>query len=191
MKRNIIDPERAKHFVIERVLMDGSNPDLERESVIRYKFASQWTEGKKVVDAACGVGYGVKYLRASDYLGLDISKEAIESAKLFGGKYRLNDLDKVKFPECDVIVSFETVEHLENPLKFIEKASKAAKVFIFSTPNNESPGDNPFHKWIFNENELKALVEPFFKECEWFHQERDVINPYCYPGYIIGVCKSL
>ncbi len=188
MKRNIIDPEKAKHFVVERVTMDGSIPDLEAESVIRYEFASKWTQGKDVVDAACGVGYGVKHLKAKSYLGLDISEGALKAAKQFGGTYKTADLDKVAFPKTDAIVSFETIEHLEDPVAFIKKASEAADIFVFSTPNNESPGDNPFHKWIFNENELKQLVEPMFTTCDWYHQCRSEISKHCYPGYIIGVC---
>lgn len=188
MKRNTFDEEKKRIFIEERVKMDGENKELELESIARYRFASKWTEGKSVYDCACGVGYGVEYLKSSDYTGYDSDEKALEEAKKYGGKYKKQDLDKVRFGKVDCIVSFETMEHLEDPVKFIRKASEACDTFIFSVPNNEWPGDNPFHKWIFNENDFKDIIRKYFSKCEFWHQEHEEISETCYPSYLIGVC---
>lgn len=57
---------------------------IEDDHLERYKFASQFVKNKDVLDIACGVGYGTKFLKDNGALradGVDKSLEAIDYAK--------------------------------------------------------------------------------------------------------------
>ena len=91
--------------------------------IARYNFALLYCDKKKVVDAACGSGYGSSILSlvAAHVTGIDISESAISYANtrfsLANGEYKLGDLSDMK-EEADVIVSFETTEHLPDLQKW-------------------------------------------------------------------------
>src|SRR5438093_11285431 len=95
------------------------------EDIERYRFASQYVADKRVVDIACGTGYGSAMLvelgRAKLVHGLDASDVAIVHA---AGTYRSPQLrfalakaEKIPMPDAsfDVGVSMETFEHLSTP----------------------------------------------------------------------------
>src|SRR5512147_2341045 len=48
----------------------------------RYLFFRPWFEGKKIVDAACGEGYGIDYAStfAEEAIGYDVSQDTISNA---------------------------------------------------------------------------------------------------------------
>ncbi|WP_153070309.1 class I SAM-dependent methyltransferase, partial [Escherichia coli] len=89
------------------------------EHLHRYHFASRFCQGKRVLDVACGEGYGSRILSnaASSVVGVDISAEAVAHAQ---GKYARGSLEFVEASAAslplpddsfDVVVSFETIEH--------------------------------------------------------------------------------
>jgi 2-polyprenyl-3-methyl-5-hydroxy-6-metoxy-1,4-benzoquinol methylase len=153
----------------ERVTIGEYNDHVEREHVARYQFALRFCEGKTVADIACGTGYGSQILRkvAKNVVGFD--KE-----NLCGN--RLIDLEKDSWPGTyDVIVSFETIEHLSNPDFFLENAQRATTVLIVSTPVGEFRGYNPHHKQVWTFPEFKAVVERYFR-CEYYFQKETEIS---------------
>jgi len=87
----------------------------------RYAWAARLVAGKRVIDAACGEGYGSHILAASAarVTGYDLSDEAIAHATQRYGSESLDfcQADVTRLPlgdgEVDVVVSFETLEHLE------------------------------------------------------------------------------
>ena len=52
-------------FTGERVIPGQVNDDLWSEHVARYAFARRYAEGKRVLDAGCGAGYGSAELAQS------------------------------------------------------------------------------------------------------------------------------
>ena len=162
---------------------------LELSCFNRYEFASKYTENKIVVDAACADGYGSKFLKAKEYTGLDYHTPSLTNAKkLYKGTFKKCNLETYEIPDCDVLVSFETIEHLEDPLDFLKRASKHVKeCIILSVPNNENPGDNQFHKWIFNENDFKDIILKEFPNTEFYQQDDKIIGQNIYPLWIVAV----
>jgi ubiquinone/menaquinone biosynthesis C-methylase UbiE len=156
-------------------------------------FASCFVKGKTVLDIACGTGYGSDYLLkkgAKKVVGGDISKEAIEYAKIHYGR---NSLFFIRLDVCalpfqskcfDVVVSFETIEHLKTPEIFLSECRRVLKkggLFICSTPNKQvtSPFSiepvNPFHSHEFYAEEFCGLVKSEFSEVMLYGQ--NFINP--------------
>jgi 2-polyprenyl-3-methyl-5-hydroxy-6-metoxy-1,4-benzoquinol methylase len=168
-----------KEFVLERL-------DLEKEisnwdaaiHVARYASAKQFCNGLKVLDVACGEGYGSKMLLnwgASSVLGVDISEDAITKAKnRFNEKnleFRQLEADNQEFldEQFDLVVSFETIEHVSNPNQFlvnIKKSLNKGGIAVISCPNDAwyyaNGGWNPFHKNVWNADQFRTLVGKHF-----------------------------
>lgn len=122
--------------------------DIRADHVNRYRFATtRIGPREKVLDAACGCGYGswMLYSDEGDVTGMDISGEAIDFAKRNwpGPRYLNVDIQQAELDDYDTIVCFETIEHLHNADKILRKFRKAAKRLIISTPNEEVIPFNP------------------------------------------------
>jgi hypothetical protein len=189
--RHLRDLLLKKAFVIfrlfkparERIRPGEHNNGLEREHVARYKFARQFCAGKTVADIACGTGYGSQILAE-----VATSVTSYDKESLCGN--RVLDLDKAGWNAFyDVIVSFETIEHLENPEFFLENARRTSKLFVVSSPIGEPPGYNPYHKQVWTFPEFKDLLESRFK-CEYYYQKGEAIYDHrVLPiRFVIAVC---
>ena len=155
----------------------------------RYAFMRRFVRGKRVVDAACGEGYGAAQMAqlAGDVCGIDISEGAIAHAR-----ERYSDVSNLRFElasvaalplddaSVDVVASFETIEHLpaeDQPRMLAEFARVLTSdgLLILSSPNRRRYSDardyrNPFHLHELYRDELEALLEPRFPARLWFHQ---------------------
>src|ERR1019366_4533556 len=131
---------------------------------------------------ASGSGYGSALLgtQAKKVYGVDIDKEAIIYAKKnYQSKiveFILGDGVKIPLEEnsVDVVVSFETIEHIEHYEAFMDEVSRVLKkdgLFILSTPNDvEFPETNHFHIHEFERKELEKLVRRYFKNNKAYYQ---------------------
>lgn len=149
--------------------------DVMEEHLLRYEWAGQYVKGKRVLDAACGSGYGCKMLKdagASAVVGVDISTEAIEKAKPAYGDDGITfvhgDILKLPFPDesFDLVVSFETIEHVKEGSLWIEESARVLKangLLLLSTPNRrithpgifrEEKGMNPYHEFEYTVEEF-------------------------------------
>lgn len=152
----------------------------------RYRNTKPFIKGKKVLDAACGEGYGSLLMQmwgAEDVIGIDISATAIEKAKLLFAnehvRYIEHNVENLPFPDAsfDVVASLETVEHLTNPevfLKELRRVLKPGGTAIISCPNdhyyaqNIDDYTNIYHKRRYTWNEYKQLSEAAFGEAaQW------------------------
>lgn len=113
----------------------------------RYHLCRGFVEpGDVVVDAGCGKGYGSEILSvvAGKVIGIDIEEYQINWNKKHYKKaknieFRIGNLEEVEIPECDVLCSFEVIEHFYEPLKVIEKMkNKAKKWIVVSVPIGET-----------------------------------------------------
>ena len=70
-------------FTGERVIPGQVNDDLWREHLARYAYARRYAEGRRVLDAGCGTGYGSAELAQSALVvtGIDVAPQAIEYAR--------------------------------------------------------------------------------------------------------------
>jgi 2-polyprenyl-3-methyl-5-hydroxy-6-metoxy-1,4-benzoquinol methylase len=152
----------------------------------RYDFFANRCRGLRVLDAACGVGYGSQILAkagAAEVVGVDISEEAIRYARTHFAhpcarfiKADLQCLDELDL-SVDAVISFETIEHLFDPEKFVSGVHKALKpggFFVCSTPNKDFGGKgstaNPYHVSELTFTEFLALCEKYLRVEERYHQ---------------------
>lgn len=145
----------------------------------RYIYASQYCTNKRVLDIACGSGYGSSLLSevAKSVVGVDIDENAIQWCKQSYNKknlmFEVNSIDAINYPEksFDIITCFETIEHVssDQQKKAIELFGKILEddgLFFCSTPSTTSPlhiEDNKYHVHELSEDEFYTLLSSHFK----------------------------
>jgi SAM-dependent methyltransferase len=139
--------------------------------------------GLRVIDMACGEGYGSAVLAqsAASVVGVDANPEAHEHARL---RYRRDNLrferDLVeRFGEpADAVVFLQTIEHLSEPVaalaRFRTLASEAGTVYV-STPNvltlapqGAERSGNPWHVREYRAQEFEQLCRGAFAGVELY-----------------------
>jgi ubiquinone/menaquinone biosynthesis C-methylase UbiE len=175
-------------FTGERFL-PGCAGEIAYEHWHRYAFARRFATGKRVLDAACGEGYGTALLSkvASAVVGVDIDAATVAHAS---GRY--GDGARVRFVEgsctelplpnacIDVVVSFETIEHLrevDQPRMLAEFARVLVPggFLVISSPNKRLYSDergyvNEFHLHELYRDSFARLLTPAFPAQRWYHQ---------------------
>lgn len=130
-----------------------------------YYAAAQWPLGR-VVDAACGLGYGTEILRQAGHwaVGYDRDSHAVAQAMM---TYPLvlfyqADLDHeaITLDGFDTLVCFETLEHLKDPESFLARLSPTVTTLLCSVPvvPNVDPY-NPFHYHEFTIDSFGGLLD--------------------------------
>jgi SAM-dependent methyltransferase len=159
-------------------------PDLPEENywfrrhLAVYEWIAARVRGLQVADLACGEGYGSDVLArtAAGVVGLDANPEAHEHARL---RYRRANLrferglvEEFSGP-CDAVVFLQTIEHVAEPERLVERLAAAAPRVYVSTPNRLTlapPGatksDNPWHLREYTQAEYRALLEPAFSQVD-------------------------
>lgn len=177
-------------FTGERVIPGAVNDDLWAEHVARYAFAESFAEGRRVLDAGCGTGYGAAHLAivASSVVGIDIAPEAIEYAHAnFPGpglRFLISDCGALPFPNTafDVVVAFELIEHLQDYRALLVECARVVTpegLVIVSSPNRlyyadsrAGAGPNPYHIHEFDPPEFEAELRRVFPNVRMFLQDR-------------------
>jgi len=165
------------YTTLERIVPDGLEPESTtgRETLqlhlARYGFAANQLHGGRVLDLACGVGYGSVILAEVPgvelVVGGDISIEALRHARthyrhprvVFGCGDRATWLRPGSF---DGIVSLETIEHVSEPMQLLRQFATLLRpggVLIASVPVTPSVDANPHHRSDFTTASLLKLGE--------------------------------
>lgn len=172
-------------FTGERFLPEVSG-QIAFEHLHRYYFAMKLVNGCRVLDVACGEGYGSWILSkaALEVIGVDIAPDAVEHAqkKYVDPRIKFVEASAADLPfddgTFDAVVSFETIEHHDlhqEMLSEIKRVLKKEGVLIISSPNKqyysiETGYKNPFHvKELYREEFLK-LIKTYFANALLFGQ---------------------
>ena len=165
--------------------------EIAYEHCHRYAFARRYVAGRRVLDAACGEGYGSALLAdvAQSVVGIDIEADVIAKAAATYGKrtnlfFEAASVTRLPLPDAsiDAVVSFETIEHLkaEDQRPMLDEFARVLApggILILSSPNRPEYSDarsyaNPFHRHELDRDELSQLLQPGFSAQRWFHQRR-------------------
>jgi ubiquinone/menaquinone biosynthesis C-methylase UbiE len=167
----------------ERMVPEVSGGITFWEHVHRYAFACRFVMGKRVLDIACGEGYGSAALKkagASQVIGVDISDSTCAHARAkYGIDARLGTAEQVPLPDnsVDMVVSFETIEHVRNPERFLDECLRVLApggTLIVSTPNKgvygmDAPA-NPHHFSEMTEREFSGALRARFRRVKLYTQ---------------------
>lgn len=175
-------------FTGERFL-PGAPGAIAYEHWHRYAFALRFARGRSVLDAACGEGYGTAFLAqaAQSAVGIDIDADAVRHARETYGaipnlRFESASVTALPLPDAsvDVVVSFETIEHLpaaDQPRMLSEFARVLTVdgVLVLSSPNRLRYSDardyrNPFHLHELYREDLSHLLHEVFRAHQWYHQ---------------------
>jgi 2-polyprenyl-3-methyl-5-hydroxy-6-metoxy-1,4-benzoquinol methylase len=156
-----------------------------RRHLVVYRWIGDRCRGERVVDMACGEGYGASVLAegAADVVGVDANPEAHDHARL---RYERPGLRFARalveeFDEgapWDAIVFLQTVEHLADPDSVLERFAELLApngTAYVSTPNRLTlapPGaersGNPWHVREYAVEEFAQLLESHFSTVQLF-----------------------
>lgn len=166
----------------ERMVPESADRFTFWEHVHRYAFAARFVRGKRVLDIACGEGYGAAALQkagAAHVIGVDIAEDVCAHArKKYGLDARSGSAEQIPIADgsADVVVSFETLEHVPDPHRFLDECIRVLKPngrLIISTPNKgiygaDSP--NPYHCSEMTEAEFSSALHARFRKAAFYSQ---------------------
>lgn len=177
-------------FTGER-FVPGIVGEIAHEHWHRYAFARTLCRGRRVLDAACGEGYGSALLadEAVEVVGVDVADEAVAHARAAYADRRNLRFERgsvaalpLADASVDTIVSFETVEHLPADLQpqmlaEFARVLRPGGILVLSAPNpveySQARGyRNPFHLHEPARAELEALLDREFPARRWWRQRR-------------------
>jgi len=152
-----------------------------RRHLVVYEWIAARVAGLRVVDMACGEGYGSDVLARTAYevVGVDANPQAHEHARL---RYRAANLRFARdlvdtFSEpTDAIVFLQTIEHLQQPgavLEHFRSLLRGGGPVFLSTPNvltlapkGAPRSDNPWHVHEYRLGEFERLCNEHFSSVE-------------------------
>jgi 2-polyprenyl-3-methyl-5-hydroxy-6-metoxy-1,4-benzoquinol methylase len=159
-----------------------------RRHLAVYEWIGARVGGLKVIDMACGEGYGADVLAATaaEVVGVDANPEAHEHARLRyrGPNLRFErDLVETYGDAADAVVFLQTIEHLRDPGAVLEHfrtlvagGDGAAGGWVYvSTPNvltlapaGAERSDNPWHVHEYKAEEFERLCRATFGSVQLF-----------------------
>jgi len=136
----------------------------------RYDFAARHARPGRLLDLACGVGYGTAHLAArrpdlEDLVGVDVSAAAVDHARrcYADGRVRFEVADAMVYADdrgFDTVVSLETIEHVPDPhglLRRLRSLLRPEGVLVASVPATPSTDLNPHHLHDFTAEEFRRM----------------------------------
>jgi SAM-dependent methyltransferase len=172
------NPAAALEFTGERFTPECVR-EIWYEHWHRYVFARAYAQDRRVLDAACGEGFGSALLAQSarDVLGMDIAETAVAHARARYGaqanlRFEQGDCTALGLADAsvDLVVSFETLEHVAAQEALIAGFARVLApdgMLILSSPDKRTYSDeagfrNEFHVRELYRDELLALLKPHF-----------------------------
>lgn len=181
---------RAGDPVVEEWLDPATREPTVQDLVLRrrheaaYRFARAMAEDRRVIDVACGVGYGARVLgdEPADYVGVDRAQEPLRRARRRapGGRIGFVCGDAAghlpfQTGSGELVLAFQIVEHLSEEatgklLKELRRICAPEGRVVITTPNRyhrllpfQRPW-NPYHTREFDRDELADLLDGIWRE---------------------------
>ena len=182
------DKNGGSPFVLEptgeRMVPESADMFTFWEHVYRYAFACRFVRGKRVLDIACGEGYGSAALQksgAASVIGVDVSESTCAHVRnKYGLDAKPGTAEQIPLPDnsIDVVVSFETIEHLPNPCRFLDESVRVLAPggrLVISTPNKEIysarlGARNRYHCSEMTQEEFASALRARFHDAHFYTQ---------------------
>ena len=179
--------------------------------VSRYIWAAQLfvRPDHRVLDFGCGTGFGVALLspRCAEVVGIDLDPNVVG----LGGRFQLTNAEFMCANACDlnlgsalgiggidVVISMETIEHVEAYFSYVENAVSMMKqtgTFVVGTPNRTMTYNryenrrhmDPSHVQEFTAHSLERTLRACFDQIEMYYQ----YVPQFWEGAAGGIPRTL
>lgn len=167
-------------------------PAVRREFHLdRYRLAAKYSSNKRVVDIACGTGYGCRILHevgnSQQVIGVDSCEETIAYAKMKHSGERIEylcsmgDDTPIADESVDLVVSFETIEHVADDEKLLNEFSRILAPggkLICSTPNQWPLEIAPHHVRVYDLKKFESVLSKCFLIDSMFNQNSGAPSKY-------------
>ncbi|MBI3148297.1 MAG: methyltransferase domain-containing protein [Betaproteobacteria bacterium] len=196
-------------FTGERFLPECAG-EIVYEHWHRYAFAQRLASGRRVLDLACGEGYGSALLAqaGAEVLGIDLAPEVVAHARdaysgVAGCRFVAGSCAQIPAAAgaFDLIVSFETLEHVDagtqdQMLREFARVLAPGGLVLLSSPNKAVYGDahnyhNEFHVHELYRGELADLLDQHFAVQRWYHQKIQCLSAIWAEAQVEGTLESL
>lgn len=184
-------------FTGERIipeLMKPSNGML-LEHIARYHFAIHYAKGR-VLDFACGSGFGSNIVATAakkeitELIAVDIDQETIKYAKSkyyhplvkFEQENAVNPFLPERLGQFDLIMSFETIEHIADEEIFLSNIYKMLKpggTLVISTPFGQGRGKPTREAFHIHQLTKEEFLNCFtsYSAAEFYYQRGVLVEP--------------
>lgn len=146
------------------------------DHLLRYAWIQPLADQKRVLDIACGGGFGsvmLAHANASAVVGVDADTDTIQRNRdewkadnLTFHAGRIEELDAFAAEPFDLISCFETLEHVKDPdaaLASLKGVLKEGGTLVGSVPGESDWQEhNPYHLHRFDAARLRQLLEHHF-----------------------------
>lgn len=152
--------------------------------IATYRFAEQFTRGKRVLDYGCGSGYGSAQIAASaaHVTGVDVAEDAIAYARQHSSRdnleFRVVDPTRpLPFADAsfDTVLSFQVIEHVAATAHYLAEIRRVLAPqgrLVMVTPDRSTrllPLQRPWNRWHLNEygaKELSGMLSGHFEHVD-------------------------
>lgn len=174
----------------------GRKTDLFVAHQAVYAFFTGWASGRRILDAGSGAGYGTQMLKergAASVHGVDLDERHVRYARRHYGTeevvFDVADCEALKLTPAslDLVVSSNVIEHLRNPVAFLEAAGHGLTVrgemllavpWIVDEESRAQSSSIEFHHSNFTAQEWAAIFSRLgWRSRQWvqtFKYERGV-----------------
>lgn len=139
-----------------------------------YRFAEQFTRGKRVLDFGCGSGYGSAQIAAgaAHVTAVDVAEDAIAYAR---EQFSVDNLDFVAVDPAkplpfgdasfDTVLSFQVLEHVTDTVQYLSEIRRVLAPggqLLLVTPDRSTrllPGQRPWNRWHVHEYGKSELAK--------------------------------
>ena len=169
-----------------------ANPDgrIEKLHIARYEWSCDRiaefgvSANCDIANGASGSGYGSRILQKhfpkANIVGFDLDERALATSRERSPDllFIKHDISDFTFRDFDVLVSLETIEHLEDPWSWLRNLK--CSWLAMSTPIIPTMARNPFHKHDISKKEMDAALKTAgFKILKYQQQCNDVGMWFC------------
>ena len=150
------------------------------EHLARYRLAARIAPGRRVLDVACGEGYGSALMAAAGaeaVTAVDVDQATVDHVReRHGVDARAADIRSLPFEDgaFGLVVSFETIEHVEEPERALDELARVRAPgghLLISTPNaSEYLVENEYHVREFGHDEFVELLRERFGAVRLLYQ---------------------
>ena len=164
--------------MLERWVPGFCGAQTHKEHVSRYAWIKDYVKNKTVLDIACGTGFGSFKIatdgNAASVIACDIDPKTVKYASCRNRHplidFGVQNAELFSFEKkFDVVVSFETIEHLNQPEKFLTNVNSvlnSSGSFFVSTPISHIPlntkPDNVYHTMEWGFEYFQTMIAKYF-----------------------------